>query len=451
MSLRGLGKLWLTSPVDLSERARALLWHRSRQVKQLDIFYSHTWHTPGWRKVLALWVQHGAWKFLLGWLLGVILGVALDATMEIPTLVLPGPSIWIGGFLGSMLGLLTSPYTAAWAACRRKAEEMCFLDVVCINQTDPDTMQRGIYGLGGFLAASSEMHILWSGPYFSRLWCVFELAAFFKANPCGKILLKPLFVENGLLFVVFAIYILRVIDEWFVNNFQERTVVAILVQVLGLIPSYMLVHFLRRLLNEKHHLLYSLRSFDLANVTCRCAADKECIEHVIRTWYGSPASFMQHVRGPLADELTKPFSRNNLPGSFWLMIATPFVSFNMAGFWVERRMPTSSTDDVAKMFLTVCIANSVLCVHYIQLTYFICDRFAAPAGRCLDYGKTLLIWVCLSFVFLGMFGLSSFVRRQVLAASVMYAVATVAMSFVITHNSWRRRFRASPPEEAIEI
>ena len=30
----------------------------------------------------------------------------------------------------------------------------------------------------------------------SRLWCVFELAAYRKSNPDGKIRLSPLFVER---------------------------------------------------------------------------------------------------------------------------------------------------------------------------------------------------------------------------------------------------------------
>ena len=29
------------------------------------------------------------------------------------------------------------------------SHQMCFLDVVSINQADPELMQRGIYGLGG--------------------------------------------------------------------------------------------------------------------------------------------------------------------------------------------------------------------------------------------------------------------------------------------------------------
>ena len=32
----------------------------------------------------------------------------------------------------------------------------------------------------------------------------------------------------------------------------------------------------------------------------------------------------------------------------------------------------------------------VLCVHYIQLVYFVCHRFAAPAWGLLDYGNLVL-------------------------------------------------------------
>ncbi|CAE7357592.1 unnamed protein product, partial [Symbiodinium pilosum] len=56
-------------------------------------------------------------------------------------------------------------------------------------------MERGVYGLAGFLKASKELRILWSEPYLSRLWCVFEVAAYRTANPSGKITLAPLFVE----------------------------------------------------------------------------------------------------------------------------------------------------------------------------------------------------------------------------------------------------------------
>ena len=49
---------------------------------------------------------------------------------------------------------------------------MCFLDIVSINQVNPDLTEIGVYGIGGFLSVAKELRILWSVPYMSRLWCL---------------------------------------------------------------------------------------------------------------------------------------------------------------------------------------------------------------------------------------------------------------------------------------
>lgn len=36
------------------------------------------------------------------------------------------------------------------------------------DHQDPAQRERGIYGIGGFLAVTKEMRILWSPPYLSR-------------------------------------------------------------------------------------------------------------------------------------------------------------------------------------------------------------------------------------------------------------------------------------------
>ena len=70
------------------------------------------------------------------------------------------------GGIGTFLGLLSAPYLHS-LCCE---PTMCFLDVVSIHQTDQELMERGIYGLGGFLSVSKELRVLWSTPYLSRLW-----------------------------------------------------------------------------------------------------------------------------------------------------------------------------------------------------------------------------------------------------------------------------------------
>ena len=56
----------------------------------------------------------------------------------------------------------------------------CFLDVACIPQADPASRARGITCLGAILDRSEKMVVLLDEEYFTRLWCVFELAAFAK-------------------------------------------------------------------------------------------------------------------------------------------------------------------------------------------------------------------------------------------------------------------------------
>jgi len=60
--------------------------------------------------------------------------------------------------------------------CRRARY---FLDCVCIPQRDARTKGQAIQSIGTILDHSDQMLILMDEHYWSRLWCVFELAAFY--------------------------------------------------------------------------------------------------------------------------------------------------------------------------------------------------------------------------------------------------------------------------------
>ena len=64
---------------------------------------------------------------------------------------------------------LAAPYQLFFS--KRFAE-----DAVCVDQTDGEMKERGIYGIGGWLSVSRELRILWSPPYFSPL----DLSFFFN-------------------------------------------------------------------------------------------------------------------------------------------------------------------------------------------------------------------------------------------------------------------------------
>ncbi|CAE7210572.1 unnamed protein product, partial [Symbiodinium microadriaticum] len=73
-------------------------------------------------------------------------------------------------------------------------------DAVPQSSTVPQSRlkQRGILNLPGFLLSSEKLVILWSEHYFSRLWCVFEMATYLK-DPSGRERTQIIPVKTGAL------------------------------------------------------------------------------------------------------------------------------------------------------------------------------------------------------------------------------------------------------------
>eukprot|EP00438_Fugacium_kawagutii_P035809 Skav235275 [mRNA] locus=scaffold874:304286:309052:+ [translate_table: standard] len=205
-TLRNFGRIWRTSPIDMPEEERAKLWDSSLPVTEFDVFLSHTWHTKGIWKFLSLSLQ-------LTWLRILVCGLGAAVFAEILFFVDLLPALgspWLVDLQGYQ-GMAPFSLWAVVAQCTTsviafllapwmplKLPTFAFLDVLSIHQVDEDLKERGIYGIGGFLKASKELRILWSPPYLSRLWCIFELAAYRMANPEGKIVLQPLFVHAAI-------------------------------------------------------------------------------------------------------------------------------------------------------------------------------------------------------------------------------------------------------------
>lgn len=53
-----------------------------------------------------------------------------------------------------------------------------FIDCMVIHQTNLSLKTEGIKALGGFVTLSKNLYVMWDKEYFSRLWCVYELAVF---------------------------------------------------------------------------------------------------------------------------------------------------------------------------------------------------------------------------------------------------------------------------------
>ena len=96
--------------------------------------------------------------------------------------------------------------------------------------------------------------------------------------------------------------------------------------VVGLLPTYIIIHLLRKINREKQKMISSLETFALSDAQCRYDFDREFIQNAIRAWYGSEEAFEDFVRQDLRKELLAIASTSNIPLPYFGMIAAAAVS-----------------------------------------------------------------------------------------------------------------------------
>ena len=163
-------------------------------------------------------------------------------------------------------------------SCLQK-DSTVFLDRLCICQFDDELCREGVYSLGGFVDKSRSMLLIWSKPYLTRKWCVFEVAACISTNSgCEHgIEFAPLYIELSCL--------LMFLFNWLLLATQKVS------QVLGLtryaatalacITVPVSIHRLRKETSENHMFLEALRSFDVRQSSCRESFDDQFVNAAI--------------------------------------------------------------------------------------------------------------------------------------------------------------------------
>jgi len=429
-SLKMLGRLWRWSPLDLKEEDRQSLWLRSQKVDGFDTFLSHTWLTAGRWKVLTLLLRSGWHMMLLGWVLGVTIAVVL-CILD----VLPMISLWtfIFGIPAAFLGLFGSLYIPNQIS----RSQICFLDVVSIHQTDAGLMERGIYGLGGFLKVAKELRVLWSRPYLSRLWCVFELAAYRTANPSGKITLRPLFLESVGAIMFLGCLVSSCTLE-FVEAIAEDAMVARGAYILSSIPLFVAIHVLRHEVRLKHHLASDLKDFDVNNAECRNNFDREFIYAGIIQWYGSKEAFTRYVRGTLRMELIGySMFQCHMPPQYLFLICIGPVSSSLEAWLVMLKQGASEEVLIAYVIGMMVATNIMWQIFSLKLAIILCDTMGLQ--RCsgiLDYLTSFFI-----FAIYVVFNLAGHVVAKTIAvnglgASLLWLLSNVLLIFMMLASGW---------------
>ena len=168
--------IWLQPERFRQSHLSARLWSRSKMTQRFDAFMSHSWRTPGSSKLLALLLQNGWLHGLVGWFLMTSLALPLRLLdiIDSPFVVsLAGagrqgkvsmsPWLLLLGSMGTLLGLVSS----VWVPF---GSQLCFLDIACVHQGDPELLRRGISNIGGCLSVSSELRVLYHPSYFRSLF-----------------------------------------------------------------------------------------------------------------------------------------------------------------------------------------------------------------------------------------------------------------------------------------
>ncbi|CAJ1356927.1 unnamed protein product [Effrenium voratum] len=384
-----------------------------------DMFLSHTWHTPGERKFWSLLLAFNWHLGLLGCFVGVSVALLLYAMDAVPM-----PLIYVAQFQGfgevCPLGpwaLLLTPLCGASALLLspylpRRGSDNVFFDLACINQTNTELKEKGIYGIAGWLSVTDELRILWSPPYLSRLWCVFELAAYRMANPSGRITFQPIFVETLVLSSFFGI---AAIQGTYLATLQFPSVQGLAgvqaVVCFGIILP--LVHIVRSYMREKHAAVWQLENFDLTMVDCDVDFDRRFVYGAIRKWYGSEENFVGFVRGTLAQELEKRIYVIQVPWVYHLLTVCPYL-----GGWVDLACALwkggAPSSCVLSFGIGMCLTCAVWATVSVELVYILSDFFAArKKSRLADFMVDLGILVVVALV----------VLMQTTASRVAYGAA----------------------------
>jgi len=430
-------QLW-KSPEAVRQGNRAeKVWALSRKVAAIDTFISHSWRTKGRWKVLSLLMQSGWPHAFVGWFLGVAIALPLTATgvLDLPleatinvagTLqtVTFGPWTLIFGCVMMLVGFLASPFLP----CQ---DRLCFLDVACIHQGDTELLERGIYGIGGFLSVSTELRVLYSRPYLSSLWCVFELVAFYKANPNGRVTFSPVWIERSVMFlnlVVWSLSLAAIFLAGYTSYEFRKTNFHVFLLIIFAAPYVLLVHFLRHSYRDKRELISDLSNFELGHASCATEFDRAFILSAIEDWYGSQAAFREFVRGPLREKLLNMIPSPRIP---WCHTALLLTSPTSCLLEFSLGLQSSGADGHTMLIFFLSWWPFCICWFWAgyNAIFYLSDKTARYGGNCFnDWMKTLVTCVgTLLWLSVGGGVVVAVARSPSIIAGVCYTFASIIM------------------------
>ena len=427
-----------TNPDRMTLSDREQLFERSEVVGSLDAFVSHSWKSRGRYKWAALVFHELGIVPLVAAIVACLMmawqsaafHIACDSNgnpiINLPvlreTMVAGLPTVTVASPWEYVLGISVALSSAVFLLAMQR-RRYYFVDAACIPQTDRAQKVQAIRHLAGFVALSQRLLVLWDEHYFTRLWCVYELAVFQAVHPNRPVIFLPLqcaaasFVMLGLIFLginLFAIgwvVVVHVTMPWssVYSLFVMPPTVASLrprasphhlrsIRFSNTqfdVPSppscrrpapccaqVWAVHFFGQVaaafwgasaVFQRILLQQTLDSFDVRQAGCSCATDREEIYAAIEGMHmhhggGGLDAFNRMVRTTLKDQVLQrlygPQGQSTVKYSTLLMVLLPVTCFVLGQMFTAIR---ESPAFVQGACLTLFITTTLCTIPYLYL------------------------------------------------------------------------------------
>ena len=378
----------------------------SRPVRYLDYFISHSWRTPRLAKWLALLLYfnlsaaYWAWASVL-WVCFWFLCMYFEG---VPAMfqgaVSNGPwdaSLTHNPMLCQFFSALALGVVLLTYHRFARRNETAFLDIACIDQLDAGKKAAGIASLGALLDRSDRMVVLFDEHYMTRMWCVFELAAFAKRGSLDRMDIVPLHIAliKG---ACLTVLVLMNFPMLYVNNSMESYSLPVFmcISIFFFGPCFLFVMIADNRGRAARQAIEKLRDFKLSDASCASTADRDAIIALIGRWWADDHwradedgdsqahgihSFEQFVRIEMRRKLEQTLGSSGgvLAGSGWPMDVKIIFLLWLGGAWNLDMIsdPSATLYHVASMLVN-CIFGLFIPMHLLT---GLLSAIAAGANR----------------------------------------------------------------------
>jgi hypothetical protein len=318
---------------------------------QIDWFVSHSWREAWWKRAISLmWIFHSLPAAMIACAAALVTVCFVywqfpwtGEVWEDIESVLPRGFGIVAGMLTLFLCILFQGHILIPSTRR----QTFFFDRCCIHQTDKAMKIRGIQGIGHFLRCSKGMVVLWDPTYFSRMWCMFELATFalvhagtgVKDDTSGKIdmdrvvweveqrvrIVPMHFIVHRIISIIMLMLVCIVDCAAYHCGFSNKLVTIALFLAVHIATVLSISIHERALYKESRS---QLETFDIRKANVTFESDREFVLEHVRNLWGDEEAFNQFVRTEFLNHVInsgalsccsslmalKPFRMHVLPG-----------------------------------------------------------------------------------------------------------------------------------------